>query len=175
MKYRNYVHQAMLKIAEDQSSRFIGYGLYPNGANGTFRGISESKFIEMPVSENLMSGFASGLSIMGLTPVVYYERFDFILNALDAIVNHLDKLEILSNNQYKPTALIRCFVGGSNVPLYTGPTHTQDFTDALRRMVKFPVIRLSDEADPLGAISGAYDRVKHRVSSVMIIEQKEFL
>jgi pyruvate/2-oxoglutarate/acetoin dehydrogenase E1 component len=175
MGYKREILTAMKHIALDDTSVFLGYGLYPNGANGTFEGICHSKFIETPVSENLMSGMAIGLSLKGKTPVVYYERFDFVLNALDAIVNHLDKLSLLSMSKYRPTALIRCFVGGKDIPLYTGPTHTQDFTTEIQSMVSFPVIRLSDVQDPYSEIIRSYEMVKSNASSVMIVEQKEFM
>ena len=98
----------------------------------------------------------------------------FILNALDQIVNHLDKVELLSNSEFKPAILMRAFIGGTEIPLYTGPTHTQDFTSSLREMVDFPVIRLSDESDPYDAIMKSYDRLSLGISSI-IIEQKEYL
>ena len=148
MGYKFNIASAMQDIAKDPSSLFIGYGLYPNGANGTLRNIPKDKFIEMPVAENLMTGIAIGQSLMGRKPIVYFERFDFILNALDQIVNHLDKTELISNGEFKPAVLMRAFIGGTTKPLFTGPTHTQDFTESLKSMIDIPVIRLSEESDP---------------------------
>lgn len=175
MGYKQDIAEAMRFIGNEPDVRFVGYGLYPGGANGTLKDIDKSRFIEMPVSENLMSGMAIGLSLTGCTPVIYYERFDFVLNALDAIVNHLDKLHILSSGSYKPCALIRCFVGGKDVPLYTGPTHTQDFTEALRSMVNFPVIRAEEFKDVQAGYLSAYKAAKSGLNSTIIVEQKELL
>ena len=80
-------------------------------------------------------------------PVVYFERADFILNALDAIVNHLDKAATLSRGVFKPAVILRITVGNSDKPLFTGPPHVQDFNNALREMVNFRVEPLYNADD----------------------------
>lgn len=87
-----------------------------------------------------MAGMAIGLSLAGYKPLVYFERFDFVINALDAIVNHLVHFKAVSNGQFAPTVLFRVVVGNCNVPLLTGPTHTGNYIEALQNMVNFPVL-----------------------------------
>jgi pyruvate/2-oxoglutarate/acetoin dehydrogenase E1 component len=119
----------MESLAADPLVRFVGYGVRIGGrAQGTLKNVPDSQLIEMPVAENLMVGFAIGLALKGLKPVVFIERFDFILNALDAIVNHLDKIETISRGEFKPAMILRIVVGNKSKPLFTGETHTQDFT-----------------------------------------------
>lgn len=131
-------------LSADPFTLFVGYNVrYGSKANGTLSQIPDKQLIEMPVAENLMIGSAIGMSLAGFKPVVYFERFDFIMNAMDALVNHLDKIESLSQSEFVPRLLIRCIVGSSQKPLFTGSTHTQDFTDAICRMVHFPVIRMA--------------------------------
>lgn len=143
MTYKDSIKLAMNLLAADPATLFVGYNVGRGSkANGTLTGVSPGQLIETPVAENLMAGMAIGLSLEGFKPVVYFERFDFITNALDAIVNHLDKLETLSDGQFKPKVLIRVVVGNTKTPLFTGPTHTQDFTDAMRKLVSFPVVQL---------------------------------
>lgn len=135
MTYRDSLTAAMDDLARDPRVCFVGYGVRHGRANGTLRNIPDAQLIEMPVAENLMVGFATGLSLMGRRPVVFIERCDFILNALDAIVNHLDKLALLSGDQFRPAVILRVVVGNRDKPRFTGPTHTQDFTQALRALV----------------------------------------
>lgn len=149
MSYKEAVHESMLMLSEDEKVRFIGYSVrYGSMGYNCFKGIPEGQLIETPVAENLMTGLAIGMAIEGYKPILYFERFDFVLNALDGIVNHLDKINRISDKQYNPIVLIRIVIGGGlKKPLYTGPTHTQDFTEALRTMVTFPVVRLRTAVD----------------------------
>jgi len=140
--YKDELTAAMDALAADPLVLFVGYGVKIGRAMGTLKNVQDSQLIEMPVAENLMVSFAIGLSLKGLKPVVFIERFDFILNAMDAIVNHLDKIGEISHGEFTPTVILRIVVGNRDKPLFTGKTHTQDFSYGLRQFVKFPVIQL---------------------------------
>src|SRR5262249_20330 len=106
ISYKNELTEAMERLAEDPLIRFIGYGVKIGGrAMGTLANVSDSQLIEMPVAESLMVSFAIGLSLKGLKPVVFIERFDFICNAMDAIINHLDKISEISHREFNPTMI----------------------------------------------------------------------
>ena len=141
--YKDALTGAMETFAMDPKARFIGYGVKePSRGGGTFAGVPKEQCVETPVAENLMVGLAIGMALAGLKPLVYIERADFMLNALDAIVNHLDAMQGISKGEFIPTVILRIVVGNKDKPLYTGPTHTRDFSDALEKMVSFPVLRL---------------------------------
>lgn len=143
VNYKSELTAAMECLAEDPLVRFIGYGVKIGGrALGTLKNVPDSQLVETPVAENLMVGLAIGMALRGLKPVVYIERFDFILNALDAIVNHLAKIKDISRGEFNPSIILRVTVGNKDKPLFTGETHTQDMTEALKRLVKFPIIKL---------------------------------
>lgn len=140
----------MTMLGKDPLTRFIGYGLtkpdsagLAAGAAGTLVGVPMQQRIETPVAENLMAGLAIGLSLKGYKPVVFYERFDFVINALDAIVNHADKIGEMSRGQFKPAIIFRVVVGNYSKPLFTGVTHTRNHAKAVREMVSFPVVELN--------------------------------
>ncbi len=170
--YKQQLTFAMEELAEDPLIRFIGYGVKIGGrAMGTLKNIPDHQLIEMPVAENLMVGFAIGIALKGLKPVVFIERFDFILNALDAIVNHLDKIETLSHGEFKPTMILRIVVGNRQKPLFTGKTHTQDFSVALRALVSFPVFQLQDTSEIGVRYKSAYETLDH--CSTALVEYKD--
>jgi pyruvate/2-oxoglutarate/acetoin dehydrogenase E1 component len=170
MKYKDALKQSMNLLAQNEKCRFVGYNVrYGSKANGTLKDVKENQLIETPVAENLMAGMAIGMSIEGLNPVVYFERFDFILNALDAIVNHLDKISIISKGEYEPRVLIRTIIGSTKNPLYTGITHTQDLTEAIKKLVTFPVIKLSSVDD----IVKNYKTASLWNSSMILIEERD--
>ena len=174
MSYKQQLTFAMEELAKDPLVRFVGYGVKIGGrAMGTLKNVPDSQLIEMPVAESLMVSFAIGLSLKGLKPVVFIERFDFILNAMDAIVNHLDKIGDISHGEFKPTMILRIVVGNRDKPLFTGKTHTQDFTFALDHLVTFPVIQL----DQASFIKSAYKRAHEDLCgcSTAIVEYKDLM
>lgn len=170
MKYKDAIRQSMEEMARNERAVFLGYGVrYGNRGGGSFATIPDRQLIETPVAENLMAGLAIGLSLEGYLPVVFFERFDFVLNALDAIVNHLDKLEAISRGEFRPRLIVRIVVGNRMAPLFTGVTHTQDFTDALSRMVtSLRVVKLPRDSRKIIEI---YREAAG--SSCIIVEEKD--
>lgn len=173
MTYKEALRSAMGGLAKDEKVRFVGYGLKHGRAAGSMADAKEEQIIEMPVAENLMTGFAIGLALKGLRPVVYYERFDFVLNAADAIVNHLNAARIISRGEYNPTCILRVVVGNKAKPLFTGHTHTQDFTEAFKRMVDFPVLKVTTPEQVTSAYRFAHDEIESH--STMIVELKDLI
>jgi len=173
--YKEQLALAMDNLAADKATRFIGYGVKIGGrALGTLKNVPDAQLIETPVAENLMVGLATGLSLAGLRPVVFIERMDFILNALDAIVNHLGAAKTISRGQFRPAAILRVVVGNRHKPLYTGPTHVQDFTHAIRLMVDFPVVRLTEPHQIAPAYFEAHEGL-HCGRSTMLVEHKDLI
>lgn len=144
MSYRDELLKAMEVLAQDPQVCFVGYNLCPAGgsAGGSIKGVPAEKIFEMPLAENLMAGAAIGLSLDGRIPVLWFERMDFLLCGLDALVNHLNQISTLSEGVHKPAVIIRVCVGNRNAPLFTGPTHVQDFTETVKKMVSFNVVPL---------------------------------
>ena len=178
MTYKESLTAAMTTLGRDPQVRFVGYGVrYGGRAAGTLRGVAPAQCIETPVAENLMASLAIGLALRGLRPVVYFERYDFILNALDAIVNHLDKLEPISGGEFNPAVILRVVAGNTAKPLFTGATHTQNFTAALRKLVRFPI----EELPTASGISSAYAcahagwRAAGYQTSTLLVEFKDLI
>lgn len=175
--YKGELTKAMDELARDPLVRFVGYGVKIGRAMGTLKNVPDHQLIEMPVAENLLVSFAIGLSLKGLKPVVFIERFDFILNALDAIVNHLDKMHSISEGEFKPAVILRIVVGNRQKPLFTGETHTQDFSSALKSLVSFPVIGLHDAALICSVYRSAHNRIKMGTygRSTALVEYKDLM
>lgn len=175
-EYKEAIHQAMLDLSADKTVRFIGYNVRHGGkAMGTLEGVPEAQLIEMPVAENLIVSAAIGMALAGLRPVVYIERFDFVLNAIDAIVNHLDRIKSISSGEFAPTVIIRTVVGNSLKPLYTGSTHTSNYAAQIARMVSFPVQELMSEADVGNWYSVAKLRLESNLGPMMLVEFKDLM
>lgn len=169
MNYGQAIKHSMEKLAEDSRTVFVGYNLsHGSQAYGSLSNVPKERILEMPVAENLMAGMSMGMSIEGFLPVVIFERHDFMLLALDALVNHLDKIEELSQGQYIPKAIIRAIIG-SKKPINPGPQHSADFTQQFRGMLHFPIY------DPINAqeVLEAYEAARVSQRPSMFIERRE--
>ena len=112
-----------------QNVAYGGHWLYDSLAD-----VPADRKIEMPVAENLQMGISIGLALAGYVPVSCY-RMDFLLLAMDQLVNHLDKLSEMSQGGFIPKVIVRVIVTPTK-PLDPGPQHRQDHTEALRLMLK---------------------------------------
>ena len=136
LKYKDAIIQEIDSYALDPTAIFIGYNTVKGSRlYGTLNNVPVKQCLETPVCENLMVSLAIGMALEGYKPVVCFERHDFLLLGLDALVNHVDKMPWLSGDQFKLPIIIRAVVGAKN-PLNPGPQHTGDYTIALRNMLK---------------------------------------
>lgn len=166
----------MEMLCSDPKFRFIGYGLLNGkGANGTAKMVPNEQTVEVTVCEQLMMGMAQGMAMCGYKPLVLVERMDFVLCCLDALVNHLDKCAEISRGEFNPCCIIRIVVGNRNKPLFTGPTHVQDFTEALHLMLKMPVIKLLTAEDVMTGYREAKANQDAGVCSTCLVEMKDLL
>ena len=169
LTYQQAIKQSMEDLAKDKKIIFLGYNVkYGNKGYGTLSDISSEQILETPLAENLMSGLAMGLALEGFKPVLFFERHDFVLNAVDNIVNHLDKIEKMSYGEFKSPVIIRATIGSKN-PLYPGPQHTQDFTKAFQELLCMPIYK------PLNAqeILNTYAHLKDFKYPAIIVEEKD--
>ena len=82
-------HQMM---SSDESVFLIGQGVKSpwyvgNTAQGLLERFGPERVIDTPVSENAMTGAAVGAAIAGMKPIVVRPRTDFMLYAIDPIIN----------------------------------------------------------------------------------------
>ena len=68
----------------------------------------------MPVTEEMQMGITTGLMMAGYTPVSIFPRWNFLLLAMNQLVNHLDKFNIMTNGKYKSKAIIRTGIGSKD-------------------------------------------------------------
>lgn len=174
--YKKTLNVAMMVFAEDPRARFVGYGLLnQKGGNGTFKTIPNEKICETTVAEELMVGMATGMSLAGLLPMVIIERFDFIWRAADPLINYLDKAREISRGEFNPCVILRVIVGNSRKPLFTGPTHTQNYTEAFRHILRMPVYEVKTAEEVQAAYERAIREQREGIGSSFIVEHKELL
>lgn len=93
LKYSLAINEAIHQMMESDESVFlIGQGVKsPWYVGNTARGLLEKfgtrRVIDTPVSENAITGAAIGAAIAGMRPIVVHPRVDFMMYALDPIIN----------------------------------------------------------------------------------------
>jgi hypothetical protein len=166
ISYKEAMNLAMTELG-NQGAIFIGYNVAKGDAMGTLKEVSAEQKLETPVAENLMSGLAIGMSFEEFLPVLYFERHDFMMVAMDAIVNHIDKIERISHGEFKVPVIIRA-VTADGGPFYSGITHSQDFTEVFKSAVTFPVYDPKSGKEILEAFRNARDSKRPAI----IVERK---
>jgi pyruvate/2-oxoglutarate/acetoin dehydrogenase E1 component len=105
----------------------MGQGLWSpwyvgNSMTNLDKKFGKKRIIDTPVSESACTGAAVGASLAGLKPIVVHPRMDFMLYAMDAIVNQAAKWSHMIGGQANPCVTIRGIInrGGEQ-----GAQHSQ--------------------------------------------------
>ena len=160
MGYKDELVRSMEWLAQKNDTIFIGQSVSYSGNAifNTLKTIPNEKKIEVPVIEDLQMGISTGMALEGYVPITCYPRFDFLVCATNQLVNHLDKISIISEGQFQPRVIIRTSIG-SRVPLDAGEQHTQDHTQAYKNLLKrVDVVTLDESDDIFPAFKYAYER-----------------
>ena len=139
---------------------FIGQAVEVPGTamHNTLAEVPKKKLIELPVAEEMQMGITTGLALDGNIPVSIFPRWNFLLLAMNQLINHLDKINIMSTNGFKTKAIIRTGVG-SQRPLHPQHQHIGNFTDAVKKMcTSIDVISLEEPEDIFPSYKKALNR-----------------
>ena len=135
--YLDALTKAMKLMMDDPQTIFIGQQIvyYGNPMSKTIEGLPKERMIETPVMEEVQMGMTIGLGMADYKVVSFYPRWDFLICAANQLVNHLDKLKIMSDGDWNPNIIIR--VGkGSDKPLDPGHQHKADYTEEFSSILK---------------------------------------
>jgi pyruvate/2-oxoglutarate/acetoin dehydrogenase E1 component len=160
MKYYDELVKAMDILAADPRTVFMGQAVEVKGTamTTTLVNVPADKKLELPVAEEMQMGLSTGLAIAGYIPVTFYPRWNFLLLAVNQLVNHLDKVKHMTRDGWQPNVIIRTSIGSIR-PLNPQCQHLGDFTDAFRLMLtNIEVIRLEEPEDIVPAYTKALTR-----------------
>ncbi|MBN2239573.1 MAG: alpha-ketoacid dehydrogenase subunit beta [Dehalococcoidales bacterium] len=97
ISYVQAVREALeMSLKQDSSVYIMGQGVDdPDGMFGITRDLHKeygsNRVFDTPLSEDALTGIAVGSAITGMRPVYMHNRPDFLLLAMDHIVNHASK------------------------------------------------------------------------------------
>ena len=117
LKYSQAINEALDQcMAKDSSVYVIGLGAPdPKGIFETTIGLQEkhgdARVMDMPTSENGMTGVAIGSALVGMRPVMSHQRVDFALLAMEQIVNQAANWHYMFGGKKNVPLVIRMVVG----------------------------------------------------------------
>ncbi len=160
MKYKDELIRSMKWLGEKDNTLFLGQATAFSGhaISGTLTEVPKDKLIELPVIEEVQMGMCAGLSLEGYVPISIYPRFNFMMLAINQLVNHIDKMKEMSKGMLVPKVIVRVAVGASK-PIDGGAQHTQDFTESIKSMLTdTELIELKEPEDVFDSFVYAYNR-----------------
>jgi len=148
------LHQTM---GTDNSVFLIGQGVKSpwyvgNTARGLLERFGPQKIIDTPVSENAITGCAVGAAIAGMRPVVVHPRLDFMLYALDPIINEAANWYYMSGGKISVPVVIWGIInrGGEQAA-----QHSQAFHSLFAHIPGLKVVMPSTPYDAKGLMVSA--------------------
>tara|TARA_R110002074_G_scaffold393321_1_gene579636 strand:+ start:55 stop:585 length:531 start_codon:yes stop_codon:yes gene_type:complete len=172
MKYKDELIKSMEWLSKKENTIFLGQSVKYSGnaIYNTLKTLPQEKRLELPVFEEIQMSMSTGMAMDGLVPISCFPRFDFLMRCMDALVNHLDKMQNMTEGTFKPKVIIRTSIG-SKRPLNGGVQHTQDYTETFKQMLtEVNVILLNKPEDIFTTYKSAYESDK----SSLIIEWGDF-
>jgi pyruvate/2-oxoglutarate/acetoin dehydrogenase E1 component len=142
----------------------------PGGWGGAFTvtlGLEKrfpKRMFNTPIAELGTFGVACGAAMMGMRPIADVQYGDFLLLAMDQIVNNIAKMRYMSGGQVKVPLVMRAPVGATG----RGSQHAQNLERYFTGVPGLKVVAVSNAYDAKGILKAAV----RDDNPVMIFEHK---
>jgi pyruvate dehydrogenase E1 component beta subunit len=110
------------------------------------------RVVDTPIAEEGFVGLATGAAMLGLRPVVEIMTINFILVAIDQVVNHASKIHYMFGGQVRVPLVIRTPSGGIG---QLAATHSQSFENWFAYCPGLKVVAPSTPYDAKGLLRAA--------------------
>ena len=170
MKYFDELKKSMEWLGEKESTFFVGQAVEVPGTAmfNTLKDVPQKKRLELPVFEDTQMGMSIGMALTGKKIISIFPRWNFLLCATNQLVNHLDKLPLISEGEVNPSLIIRTSVG-SQRPLFPGHQHIGNMSDGFKKILNtVEIIELNEPNQIFKSYKKAYDRKDGK--STLIVE-----
>ena len=116
--YKDSLLSSMTYLGQQEDTIFIGQQVLWQGnpMSTTIVDVPKNKLIELPVMEESQMGISLGMAMAGKFVISFYPRWDFLICATNQLVNHVDKIGLMSGDRWKVNMIIR-LGKGSDKPL----------------------------------------------------------
>ncbi|MEA2306731.1 MAG: hypothetical protein QOH43_4011, partial [Solirubrobacteraceae bacterium] len=158
LEFRQAVRDALdEELERDETVVFFGEDVAkPGGVFATTGGLQErhgaDRVFDTPISELAISGAAFGSAVCGLRPVIEIMFGDFLLLAMDSLVNQSAKYFYLSNEQAGVPLVVRSAVGAGG---RFGAIHSQNPISWFHNVPGLKIVAPSGPADAKALLKAA--------------------
>jgi len=153
--YAQAINEALdIALATDPSVYLIGLGVPdPRGVFGTTLNLQEKhgaeRVLDMPTSENGMTGIAIGSAIVGKRPILTHQRLDFAMLTIEQLVNQAANWNYMFGGQTNVPLVIRVMVGRG---WGQGPQHSQNIQSWFAHVPGLKVVMPTTPHDAKGLL-----------------------
>jgi acetoin:2,6-dichlorophenolindophenol oxidoreductase subunit beta len=160
LTYVQAIHEGHRQaMAADRRVFLIGQGLWsPWYAGGSLenldREFGRNRVMDSPVSENAVTGMAVGAALAGMRPIVFHPRLDFLLLAMDPLINQAANWSYLFAGQSSVPLVIRAVInrGGEQ-----GAQHSQALHAMFMHVPGLKTVMPATPADAKGLLLAAIE------------------
>ena len=89
----------------------LGEDVARGGLFGQYRGFleefGERRIVSTPISESTIMGAGLGAALVGTRPIIEMRIFDFVMCAMDELVNQIAKIRYMFGGQARPALVVR--------------------------------------------------------------------
>ncbi len=102
---------ALQEMRRDPTVWVLGEDVARGGLWGQYRGFLEEfgpeRVVSTPISESTIMGAGLGAALVGTRPIIEMRIFDFVMCAMDELVNQIAKVRYMFGGQAKPAVVVR--------------------------------------------------------------------
>ena len=102
---------ALQEMRRDPTVWVLGEDVARGGLFGQYRGFldefGEARIVSTPISESMIMGGGLGAALVGTRPIIEMRIFDFVMCAMDELVNQVAKVRYMFGGQAKPAVVVR--------------------------------------------------------------------
>lgn len=155
--FREALARAMAEEMErDPRILLLGQDIAEHGGSygetkGLFERFGPRRVRNTPVAEQVTVGLAAGAAAAGLRPLAFITYSDFLMPALDPLVNYAAKLRFKSAGQLTAPLVVKTTAGAKG----QGPTHAQALEAWLMNVPGLTVVSPSTAGDAYGLLKTA--------------------
>lgn len=155
LSYPDAIREALdQEMSRDETVLVMGQGVDdPKRILGTTRGLLEKygpqRVFDTPLSEDGMTGVAIGAAMAGLRPVHVHIRMDFVLLAMNQLVNMAAKMSYMYSGALCVPMVVRSLIGKS---WGQGAQHSQSIYPMLMNVPGFKIVAPSTPYDTKGIL-----------------------
>jgi len=158
------------EMRRDPSVIVLGQGVDdPKAIIGTTKGLVEEfgqmRVFDTPIAEDGMTGMAVGAALGGLRPIHTHIRMDFVLLAMNQIINMASKMRYSFGGAYSVPLVIRSMIGKS---WGQGPQHSQSIYPLF---MNIPGLKIFAPSTPYDAKGCMIEAIRDN-NPVMMVEHR---